>query len=189
MQVQTFEPTQFKHKLEFTSFFSMSLKSRIEAASARLSLNQQQTAALLRISPEWLSKITRGHVAGSDDIGLRLDAALRSRGINPDSIMDEGSSGQLAEDPAPYHAGPVRALEKEPPRSILPVAASGRSRNVLLREEFQPSAPLPTREDCQAHVSAYLDAAARVPGGYAIALHKIKRALPLDEFAPENSPP
>ena len=82
----------------------MSLKHRIEAASAKLGLNQQQTAALLRITPEWLSKITRGHVAGSEDIGLRLDAALRARGIEPASIKSGSISGQLAEDPAPYFA-------------------------------------------------------------------------------------
>ncbi len=82
----------------------MSLKSRIEAASAKLGLNQQQTAALLRISPEWLSKITRGHVAGSEDIGLRLDAALRARGIEPASIESASTSAQVAEDPGPYFA-------------------------------------------------------------------------------------
>ena len=82
----------------------MSLKHRIVAASAKLGLNQQQTAALLRITPEWLSKITRGHVVGSEDIGLRLDAALRARGIEPDSIESTSSDGQVAEDAGPYFA-------------------------------------------------------------------------------------
>jgi len=140
----------------------VSLKIRILAAAAALALNQQQMAALLKITPEWLSKIARGHVAGSEDIGLRLDAALRSQGIEPTSILGLAPSHILAEDPAPY----------------------GRLPPVNLRPEFSPPAPLPTRQDCVAHVTAYLDAAAQVPGGYAIALHKIKRALPLDEFAP-----
>jgi hypothetical protein len=91
----------------------------------------------------------------------------------------------VAESPAIYKPTPDRNLEKS-----VEYKCSLRSKKALqLRPEFQLPAPMPTREDCTVHVTAYLDAAAHAPGGYAIALHKIKRALPLDDFAPsENSP-
>lgn len=64
------------------------LRERLKRAQKHLGLNATQLADELDITPEWLSKIVNGRVAGSGDIGLRLDAFLRNRGLEPRSILE-----------------------------------------------------------------------------------------------------
>ena len=157
----------------------MSLKNRIEAASLRLGLNQQQAAALLGISPEWMSKIVRGHVAGSSDIGLRLNAVLRSRGIDPASI-ESSSTLAVAEEPAPYESG--RVVKKFSSDILATAPLSKRPVNFI--PGFEPRPPEPTPQACIDYFLTYLKAAEQAPGGVGVAWWKLQKNFPLDEFQP-----
>lgn len=152
----------------------MSLKNRIEAASSRLGLNQQQAAELLNISPEWLSKIARGHVAGSSDIGLRLDAALRARGIDPASIESD-STLALAEESAPYSSTPATARRVD-------------GKRVQFAPGFEPRPAEPTPQACIDYFLTYLKAAEHAPGGVGAVWWKLQKNFPLDEFSPPQKP-
>jgi DNA-binding XRE family transcriptional regulator len=140
-----------------------------------MGLDQVQMGRLIGVGREWVSKLENDKQEFSEFVRLKLT-----------SIMASGPTVAiaLAEDPAPFNSG----------KSLLVSTALrggvSRSERMQVNPAFATPAAMPTRHDCEAHIAAYLDAAAHVPGGYAIALHKIKRALPLDEFAPaENSSP
>lgn len=97
------------------------LRDRLLAAREALGFTAAQLAKELRITPEWVSKIMRGHVVGSDDIHLRLDVLLRSKGIEPSSIS------------APSTSTPLGA-------AINPLAGGGHAADVLrgeIRKEIE----------------------------------------------------
>ena len=101
------------------------LGQRLLAAKSELGLNGDQLADLLGISPEWVSKITRGRVVGSDDIGLRLDALYRSRGIELGSGSKiESDSTRAEEDQAPY--GTTATLEADARKHLEGVIAAAK---------------------------------------------------------------
>lgn len=109
--VQTFEPSQFKNNLVVSSTFPTTLSDRLKDAQTRLGLTAAQLARDLKITPEWLSKIINKRVAGSEDIGLRLDALYRSRGIEPasTSIVEVNPSYGAA---APSPSGSVAVIRR-----------------------------------------------------------------------------
>jgi hypothetical protein len=77
--------------------------NELESARLRLGVNKKQMAALLRITPEWYSRVINTPGAASDDLLLRLDQVLRERGL------ESRSSGAVREDAVPYGSPATRS--------------------------------------------------------------------------------
>lgn len=112
------------------------LRERIERVQKLLKLTAGQMAAELRITPEWLSKITNGRVQGSDDIGLRLDEFLRRKGIELSSKADAEPGSILR---TPHHGGAGKAAQeiRDELETLLRQADSDPDRLGWIREQFR----------------------------------------------------
>lgn len=63
----------------------------LETARLRLGVNKKDMAALLRITPEWYSRVINGPGLVSEDLLLRLGQVLRDRGLEEGSSVREES--------------------------------------------------------------------------------------------------
>jgi transcriptional regulator with XRE-family HTH domain len=136
-----------------------------------------QLAKELRITPEWLSKISNRRAEGSADIALRLDAFLRRTGIEPDSILLSESNSTIAEE------GSVQSDFRKTGNQGAPVPSGLHDRkSVMVQPGFQPPPAAPKRPDVESYLKQYLDLAERVPGAVEHAYIELTEALPLEKL-------
>jgi transcriptional regulator with XRE-family HTH domain len=145
----------------------MLLRQRIALAQQKLGLNNQELAAELRITPEWIGKILNGKAAGSDDIGLRLEELLRRRGLEVSSIPHSPSYQKLSvqETSAPPDDPRFSGSETPSPMRIQP--------------GFAAPAREPSEQDCLYYLRKYLQLMRTKPGGLGHTYVELQRNFPL----------
>lgn len=150
-----------------TSSFS-TLRERLAFAQKEFGLTAAQLAKELRITPEWLSKIANDRAVGSPDIGLRLEAFIRAKGIEPASF---------------FSADSVQSDYRKSGSSVAGAGGAGAaSTSRMVQPGFQPPRAVPTRTDVEAYLKEYLDLAERVPGAVQNAYFEITEALSLEKI-------
>ncbi len=130
----------------------MTFSEQIKALMQAHSLTQHQIAAALEITPEWLSKILRGHRTASRDVPLRLDSFPRSTGGGTPIEHSSIPSTPLAETShAPdsvselvqaiaYHHGELMAAAKNVPERLGWIREQQRA-HLAIPEHWGPQRP------------------------------------------------
>lgn len=134
--------------------------SELKSWRERTNLNQDQVAALLQISREWLGKLERGQREISADIFLRFEQLRR------DPKFSSGLSTQVK---TPESAEPY--LSRNGPMLLNP------------RHSIPP--PEPTKAQCLAYFQHYLESAATASGGIGHTWIELQKHFPLPKDNPE----
>jgi hypothetical protein len=153
----------------------MTPKDRLKRAQELLGLPAYRLADELKITPEWLSKIYRNKATVSDDIGLRLDALLRNRGIDPSSI-EQSSISPAEESPGDY------AILRDKEAHNLP--GSKIRISPMVDPRFATKRLPSTRQDCENYFAELMKRAAASdnPNAFPAIMDRLMKKFPLDEW-------
>lgn len=146
--------------------------------SARVeTLAERRRVSLREVGPKFLGISTAqlfAYRSGSAPLSVKAWAKLESAEAEYQQQKQPRTSAAyiVEEPPVSYDCGP-----RAPMKGRMDVAPP-----------FRPAAATPTREQCLAHICAYLDSAHTVEGGLGYAWVKLQKHFPLDDFETTPNP-
>lgn len=147
-----------------------------------MGLGQEEMSALLGVSREWISKIENGHEDVSEFVELKmkpLEAELHTTRPNENPLHIAEEQSQYANPRTHGGKNPEHSIGKKPMSGVI-------HEQMEVNPRFAAKPQSPTKDECLAHITEYLNRAEMEPGGLGYAWRVMMKQFPLDDFDPKQ---